>query len=89
MIPVGDQNIDLILIVALVLLLGAVVYGLFLLLLSRFEHREDQNNIDSPLAIDPKNRDVVFVIACLNEAEVIGASLQHSPHYSTIRLTFS
>lgn len=76
MIHVGDQNIDLILIVALVLILGAVVYGLFLFLLSRFERREDQTNINSPLAIDPKSRDVVFVIPCLNEAEVIGASLQ-------------
>ncbi|HEY4536109.1 MAG TPA: glycosyltransferase family 2 protein [Enteractinococcus sp.] len=75
MIHLGTQNIDLVLIIALALILGSVCYGLMLFVLSRFERRTDPTTIDSPLAIDPKDRDVVFLIPCLNEAEVIGASL--------------
>lgn len=75
MIHILNQNIDLILIIALVLILGGVVYGLFLFVLSRFEPKQDKIPIFSDLMTDPKDRDVVFLIPCLNEAEVIGASL--------------
>ncbi len=76
MIHLGTSNIDLVLIIALVLILGSVCYGLLLFALSRFERRTDPTTINSPLAIDPKDRDVVFLMPCLNEAEVIGPSLE-------------
>lgn len=75
MIHLGNHTIDLVLIIALVLILGSVCYGLLLFALSRFERMSDPTIHNSPLAIDPKDRDVVFLIPCLNEAEVIGASL--------------
>lgn len=75
MIHVLNHNIDLILIIALVLILGGVVYGLFLFVLSRFEPKPDKTPIPPGLMTNPKDRDLVFVIPCLNEEEVIGASL--------------
>jgi len=69
------HNIDLILIIALVLILGGVVYGLMLFVLSRFEPKPQKHPFPLDLMTPPQERDVVFVIPCLNEAEVIGASL--------------
>src|SRR5699024_3259052 len=76
MIHLFDTQIDLVLIIALVLILGGVFYGVMLFVLSRFEPRQNrrQRNRKS-LNIDSNKRDVVFLIPCLNEAEVIGASL--------------
>lgn len=75
MIHLGSHTIDFVLIIALVLILGSVCYGLLLFVLSRFERMSDPTAYNSPLAKDPEDRDVVFLIPCLNEAEVIGASL--------------
>lgn len=75
MIHFFGHNIDLILIIALVLILGGVVYGLMLFVLSRFEPKQVKHPFPLDLMTPPQERDVVFVIPCLNEAEVIGASL--------------
>lgn len=76
MIAVFGHTIDLILIIALVLILGGVAYGVMLFILSRFEPKRPlENRLRSHLMTHPKDRDVVFLIPCLNEEEVISASL--------------
>ena len=75
MIHLFGYNIDLILIIALVLILGGVVYSLLLFVLSRFEPKPPKSQVATELMTAPKDRDVVFMIPCLNEAEVISASL--------------
>lgn len=75
MIQLFDQNIDLVLIIALTLILGGVVYGILLFVLSRFEPKKTRR-ITAPRArTRGQDRDVVFVIPCLNEERVIAASL--------------
>ena len=76
MINLLGHNIDLILIIALVLILGGVAYGLLLFVLSRFEPRQTEMPFPADLMTDPKDRDIVFLIPCLNEEEVISASLE-------------
>lgn len=73
MIHLGNSNIDLILIIALVLILGGVVYSLMLFVLSRFEPKKPTRLAWT--TTPAKDRDVVFLIPCLNEEEVISASL--------------
>ena len=75
MIHLFGYNIDLILIVALVLILGGVVYSLMLFVLSRFEPKTTKTPLPTYLMTAPEDRDVVFLIPCLNEEEVISASL--------------
>lgn len=76
MIQLFDQNIDLVLILALTLILGGVVYGIVLFILSRFEPKKPQHTSAVRQRIRGRHRDVVFVIPCLNEERVIGASLE-------------
>src|SRR5690625_5070936 len=76
MIHLFGYNIDLILIVALVLILGSVVYSLMLFVLSRFEPKATKTPLPTDLMTAPEDRDVVFLIPCLNEEEVISASLE-------------
>lgn len=75
MINLLGHNIDLILIIALVLILGGVAYSILLFVLSRFEPRQTELPFPTGLMTAPRDRDIVFLIPCLNEEEVIGASL--------------
>ncbi len=75
MIHIGYTNVDLVLILALTLILGGVAYGILLFVLSRFEPKERRRNSPAPWSL-PAERDVVFLIPCLNEERVIGASLE-------------
>lgn len=76
MIQLFDQNIDLVLILALTLILGGVVYGIVLFILSRFEPKKPQHTSAARQRIRGRHRDVAFVIPCLNEERVIAASLE-------------
>lgn len=84
MIMLFGQRVDLILILALVLILTAVVYGLILLVLSRFEPqrsptgptaRSTAENYRYAAGMEHHSPFVVFVLPCLNEEQVIAASL--------------
>lgn len=73
MIQISNVTIDLVLILAMTLILGGVVYLLVLLVLSRFEPKDRKHSSAFDAEVDAY--DVVFLIPCLNEAEVISASL--------------
>lgn len=75
MIHIGYTNVDLVLILALILILGGVAYGVLLFVLSRFEPKDRSRHNPAPWSL-PTERDVVFLIPCLNEERVIGASLE-------------
>lgn len=84
MIMFFGHRIDLILILALVLILSGVVYGLTMLVLSRFEpgplrqrhwRRTAVPNGMGTTGDEHSSPHVVFVLPCLNEGEVIGASI--------------
>jgi len=67
--------LDLVLLLALSLVALSVLYALVLWLLSRREPElEESPGLDRP--IDPSRYDVVFVIPCLNEEQVLAASLE-------------
>lgn len=75
MIQLFDHNIDLVLLIALTLILGGVVYGILLFVFSRFEPKKFQHTDRFRPTSFARDRDVVFLIPCLNEERVIGASL--------------
>lgn len=76
MIRIADTNVDLVLLLALILILSGVAYGIMMFVLSRFNPKDEQHHQTAGLAPVPAERDVVFVIPCLNEERVIGASLE-------------
>lgn len=76
MIRIADTNVDLVLLLALILILSGVAYGIMMFVLSRFNPKDEQHHETAGLAPVPAERDVVFVIPCLNEERVIGASLE-------------
>lgn len=76
MIQLLDQNIDLVLLIALTLIVGGVVYGIVLFVLSRYEPKKAQHDGRFAASMLTRNRDVVFLIPCLNEELVIEASLE-------------
>ena len=84
MIMLFGQRVDLVLILALILILTAVVYGLVLLVLSRFDPprsptgpqtRSTEENYRYAAGLEPHSPYVVFVLPCLNEERVIATSL--------------
>lgn len=75
MILVFGHRVDLILVLAVVLVAVSVLYGLFILVLSRFEPAGCQDR-RVRIASLPDHLKVVFVVPCLNEERVLGASLQ-------------
>lgn len=75
MILLFDQRVDIILLAALLLIGGGVAYGLLLLVFSKFDPRKTRRRHERALNEATAERPVIFLIPCLNEAEVIGASL--------------
>lgn len=78
MIMLGGQRFDLVLYLSLTLILSAVAYGLLMLVLSRREPAEwapGRVNLQN-LSPDAAYPYLVFVLPCLNEGRVIGASLE-------------
>src|SRR5699024_12668401 len=75
MIHIGYTNVDLVLILALILILGGVAYGVLLFVLSRFEPKDRSRHNPAPWSL-PTERAVVFLIPCINEERVIGASME-------------
>lgn len=73
MILAGGQQIDLVLWLSLALILFGVCYGLMMLLLSRFEPMGSERLPADQMWLSDKT--VVFVLPCLNEDRVLGASL--------------
>lgn len=73
MIQINNATVDLVLLLALTLILGGVGYLLVLLVLSRFEPKDRAQPVTADA--DIADYDVVFLIPCLNEDEVIAASL--------------
>lgn len=79
MIMLAGQRFDLVLFLSLTLILSGVAYGILMLVLSRFEPSGStpvaggRRKPDTRLAAHPY---LVFVLPCLNEERVIGASLQ-------------
>lgn len=74
MILLFGHRIDLVLVLAVTLVALSVLYGMFILVLSRFEPRSAQDRRVRIAAL-PEHLKVVFVIPCLNEDRVLGASL--------------
>lgn len=75
MILVFGHRIDLILVLAVVLVALSVLYGMFILVLSRFEPQRSQHRRVKIAAV-PGHHKVVFVIPCLNEERVLRPSLE-------------
>lgn len=75
MILVFGHRIDLILVLAVVLVALSVLYGMFILVLSRFEPQRSQHR-RVKIATVPGHHKVVFVIPCLNEERVLRPSLE-------------
>ncbi len=73
MILAGGQQFDLVLWLSLTLILFGVCYGLMLFVLSRFEPRGSKRPVVDQAWLSDKT--VVFVLPCLNEDRVLGASL--------------
>lgn len=74
MIILFGNRIDLVLWLAIALVLVSVLYGLTLLVLSRFEPREHRVRPGHAINSD-SGKTVVFVVPCLNEDRVLEASL--------------
>lgn len=68
------QRIDAVLILAVSLVLLSVLYGLLMLVLSRAEPASARRRHSA--ASSATDRDVIFVVPCLNEERVIAASLE-------------
>lgn len=68
------QRIDAVLILAVSLVLLSVLYGLLMLVLSRAEPASARRR--HAAASSATDRDVIFVVPCLNEERVIAASLE-------------
>ena len=83
MILVFGHRIDLILVLAVVLVALSVLYGMFILVLSRFEPQRSQHR-RVKIATVPGHHKVVFVIPCLNEERVLRPSLD--PEFSCFGL---
>ncbi|MEX5266363.1 glycosyltransferase family 2 protein [Kocuria sp. CPCC 204721] len=75
MILVFGHRIDLILVLAVVLVALSVLYGMFILVLSRFEPQRSQHR-RVKIATVPGHHKVVFLIPCLNEERVLRPSLE-------------
>ena len=75
MVLLFGHRVDLILALAVLLVSVSVLYGLFILVLSRFEPRRAQ---DRRVRIErlPGHLKVVFVVPCLNEERVLAPSLE-------------
>lgn len=73
MIMLFGVRIDLILVLAVALVSLSVLYGMTLLVLSRSEPRRARRR---HVAGVPDDKTVVFVVPCLNEERVLGASLE-------------
>lgn len=73
MIFLLGHRVDLVLILALTLVLTSVLYGLLMLVLSRWEPRYSRSRSTAASATGTLH--VIFVLPCLNEERVIGASL--------------
>lgn len=88
MIILFNQQIDLVLILAVTLVTVSVLYGMVMLVLSRREPRRDAAD-SAATAAAGREKVVVFVLPCLNEERVIGASLDRlttldHPHVSIL-----
>lgn len=87
MVMFFGNRIDLVLWLAISLVLVSVIYGLFLLVLSRFEPRRSKVSPRRE-ALPESETTVVFVVPCLNEDRVLKASLDRltSLDYSRIHI---
>ncbi|MGO1183266.1 MAG: glycosyltransferase family 2 protein [Micrococcaceae bacterium] len=83
------QRVDVVLLIALLLIFSAVVYGVTLLILSRFERRgrPADEYVEAARAY-ADGVHVVFVLPCLNEDRVIGNSLDRLSAMDSDRMTF-
>lgn len=77
MILLAGRAIDLVLVLAFCVIFSLVIYGLVLLVLSRFEPvRSGSAARSGPGGEDWRSTPVIFMLPCLNEGSVLGASLR-------------
>lgn len=74
MLTILDGRVDLVLVLAIILVSLSVLYGMTVLALSRWEPRHARVRRHQALAAEDE-KTVVFVVPCLNEDRVLGASL--------------